>query len=461
MESELPSETHVEADRASLVRVSPVAATEHNIAFALISADALNICQRLQEAGFQAYLVGGCVRDLLLGREPKDFDISTDAHPHEIRELFRRSRIVGRRFQIVHVRSGREIIEVTTFRGHHEHEPDTEEDDFPLEADRDSKQYADTGMLLRDNVFGTLEEDALRRDFTVNALYYDPSSQVLLNFHDGLQDLQRQLLRVIGTPDQRYQEDPVRMLRAARFAAKLGFHLDEEAEAAIGRQRHLLHQVAAARLFDEVLKLLLGGYGARTFDLLVKYELLEFLAPDVAESLDIDPTEREFIVQALANSDQRIADDKPVTPAFLYASLLWPALVRRQEEIADQERIPLNGALRTAIPEIIADQAMCTTIPKRFSAPMREIWELQPKLVGRRQPGRTAAHPRFRAAYDFVLLREQVGEDLDGAGAWWTRYQEEHPISSVTTPEQSDEKPRGRPRRRRRRRSKHSGNDAN
>jgi len=463
-------------DTASAIAPRRYSVEEHKIPPELISSDAVEICSRLRNAGFEAYLVGGCVRDLLLGREPKDFDVSTDARPEQIKDLFRRSRIVGRRFQIVHVRCGPEIIEVTTFRGHHNHEPDNPEEEFDDVFDDDSKRTGASGILLRDNVFGTLEQDALRRDFTVNALYYDPTNQTVLDYCNGVEDLEQRLLRVIGDPDQRYQEDPVRMLRAVRFAAKLKLELHREAAAAIGRQRHMLHQVAAARLFDEVLKLLLAGYGAPTFDLLVEHDLLEFLAPDVADSLSSDASERDFIVRALGNSDRRIAEDKPVTPAFLFASLLWPALVRRQHEVAEQDELPIGAALQVAIPEIIAEQTMCTTIPKRFSMPMREIWEMQHRLVARRQPKKLASHPRFRAAYDFILLRELSGENLNGAGEWWTRYQEENPLQAIehgsrrdgrddrdgnnrdsakNSGRDSGEK-RDRPRRRRRRRPKTS-----
>lgn len=396
---------------------------EHPISPLSIPQEALWVHRGLRDAGYDAYLVGGCVRDLLLGREPKDFDVSTNARPQEIREVFRRSRIVGRRFQIVHVRSGRAIIEVSTFRGHHTSGFEAEHDDeYPSP---DAVAYAETGMLLRDNVFGTMAEDALRRDFTVNGLYYDPDDNTVLDFSSGVADLQARVLRVIGDPVTRFQEDPVRMLRAARFAAKLGFAIDDAALAAIEQCRELLEQIPAARLFDEVLKLLLAGNGEATFALLEKLGLFALIFPETAQVLATEPGKRTLIVQALGNSDERIAADKPVTPAFLYAALLWPALVRRVELLAKKPgQLTTLAAIHASAPETIAAQCRRTVIPRRFSTPMREIWELQQRLLTRRSPQKLAAHPRFRAAYDFLLLREQSGEQLGNAGEWWTRFQD-------------------------------------
>lgn len=418
------------------------AANAHNIAPGSISSEALQVVRDLRDAGYEAYLVGGCVRDLLLGHEPKDFDVSTNALPAQVHALFRRSRIVGRRFQIVHVRSGREVIEVSTFRGHHS--PDFDEDGEDERADAGSAVRAESGMLLRDNVFGTMEEDALRRDFSVNGLYYDPDNHCVLDFCTGVEDLQTRVLRVIGDPVKRYQEDPVRMLRAVRFAAKLGFSIEETALGAIIECRNLLVQIPAARMFDEVLKLLLGGRGEETFVLLDRYGLFAPLFPDTAAALKRVPEERSLILHALRNSDERIAIGKPVTPAFLYAAMLWPALRHRLQTLLEREQMPILTALHEAIPEVIARQVRSITIPRRFATPMREIWELQQRLITRRQPQKLAAHPRFRAAYDFVLLREQSGESLQDAGAWWTRFQtgEEMPAAPERSP------------RRRRRRSK-------
>jgi poly(A) polymerase len=418
------------------------AASEHGIHPESIGDEALEVCLQLRRAGHEAYLVGGCVRDLLLGLEPKDFDVSTNAHPEQVHALFRRSRIVGRRFQIVHVRVGREIIEVSTFRGHHspgfEAEPDAEEGD-----ESRSKVRADSGMLLRDNVFGTVEEDALRRDFTVNGLYYDPDSRVVIDFSTGVPDLSARVLRVMGDPRTRFQEDPVRMLRAVRFGAKLDFTIDPFAVAAIARSRELLLEVPAARMFDEVLKLLLAGHGETTFALLEKHRLFELLFPDTASALQAAPGYRAFVLAALRNGDQRVAEDRPVTPAFLYGALLWPPLALRIAAL-ERDGATTFEAMARAAPDVIARQARLTTIPRRFSTPMREIWDLQHRLVARRQAQRLASHPRFRAAYDFLLLREQAGEALDGAGDWWTRFQAGEDMPAVAAPAAAP-----RPRRRR------------
>ena len=299
-------------------------------------------------------------------------------------------------------------------------------------------------MLLRDNVFGNVEEDALRRDFSVNGLYYDPDANCVLDFSTGVADLEARVLRVIGDPVTRFQEDPVRMLRAARFAAKLDFAIEETALAAIAKCRKLLAQIPAARMFDEVLKLLLGGQGDATFAVMDHLGLFEPIFPQTARALRESPEERNLIVHALRNSDERIAQGKPVTPAFLYAALLWPALERRLRKLQERAQLPVAAAMYEAASEVVVEQCRSTTIPRRFSTPMREIWDLHQRLIGRRSPQKLAAHPRFRAAYDFILLREQSGEDLNGAGEWWTRFQsgESMPAPAVAP----------RPRRRRRRR---------
>jgi poly(A) polymerase len=429
---------------------------EHGITAELISHDALQVVRTLRNAGFESYLVGGCVRDLLLGHPPKDFDVSTSAHPGEVHDLFRRSRIVGRRFQIVHVRSGREIIEVSTFRGHHspgfDSDPDTGEgtdaEEEPVERSRqESAVCATSGMLLRDNVFGTVEEDALRRDFTVNGLYYDPDANAVLDFSTGVEDLGARLLRVVGDPAQRFQEDPVRMIRAVRFAAKLDFVIDPFAVAAIARCRPLIEGVAAARMFDEVLKLLLTGKGEKTFGLLEHHRIFELLFPATADAIRRVPMQRNLVTGALRNSDDRIARDRPVTPAFLFAALLWPPMVRRMALLEGRGEAPI-AALHEASSDVITAQVRLITIPRRFATPMREIWELQHRLESRRSPARLVSHPRFRAAYDFLLLREQAGEDLGGAGDWWTRLQagEEPPLPRSPEAAPARKRRRRRPR---------------
>jgi poly(A) polymerase len=393
---------------------------QHCISRKNISDSALKVMSRLRNKGHQAYLVGGAVRDLLLGGHPKDFDIATDATPEEIHGLFRNSRIIGRRFRIVHVRFGREIIEVTTFRGHHENGSD---EDNPRSGSQ-SRQAA-SGRLLRDNVYGTLEEDAVRRDLTVNALYYDAGRFEVFDHVHGLQDLERRTICIIGDPEQRYREDPVRMLRVVRFAARLDFAIESDTAHAIGTCANLLGEIPAARLFDEFLKLFLAGHAAATLDKLLEYRLLQYLLPESAHCLQRDAAALALVRAAMGNTDQRIAEDKPVTPAFLLAALLWP-VAQRQAQHLQQRGDPPMVAMHSAAQQTIGEAAQHISIPRRFSQPMREIWEFQLRL--QRRQGRRAAelveHRRFRAAYDFLLLREQAGEDTGGLGEWWTTFQE-------------------------------------
>ncbi len=375
---------------------------------------------RLRNGGHQAYLVGGAVRDLLLGGHPKDFDIATDATPETVHALFRNSRIIGRRFRIVHVRFGREIIEVTTFRGHHDNdsEPTSES------GGNHSRQSA-SGLLLRDNVYGTLEEDAVRRDLTVNALYYDSGNFEVFDHVHGLKDLERRSICIIGEPAVRFTEDPVRMLRVLRFAAKLQFSIDPHTARAIPGCAHLLGEIPSARLFDEFLKLFLAGYAAATFEQLVAHDLLRYLFPGTNKEMRRDTTARGLVRAAMVSTDERIAQGKPVTPAFILAALLWPVVSHRAQQLQDRGDPPIP-AMHHAGQSAISEAAENISIPKRFSQPMKEIWEFQLRLQNRR--GRKAAelvdHRRFRAAYDFLLLREQVGEDTGDLGSWWTEFQQ-------------------------------------
>lgn len=368
---------------------------------------------RLRASDYQAYLVGGAVRDLLLGGHPKDFDVATDATPEQVYALFRNSRIIGRRFRIVHVRFGREIIEVTTFRGHHDND----------EAGKSARQSS-SGLLLRDNVFGTLEEDAVRRDLTVNALYYDSKTFAVFDHVNGIEDLERRHIRIIGEPGQRFTEDPVRMLRVMRFAAKLDFSIDNETAAAVPECAHLLTEIPAARLFDEFLKLFLAGNAEATLQLLQRFDLLPYLFPESAPLLARDPVAWQLVEGAMCSTDARVAEDKPVTPAFLLAALLWPVVTDIARGLRDRGEAHL-AAVHSAAQQTIAQAGRHLSVPRRFSLPMRDIWELQPRLE--RHGGRKAAelvqHKRFRAAYDFLLLREAAGEIEAGAGAWWTEFQ--------------------------------------
>ena len=372
-----------------------------------ISPAARSVVEGLQKAGFTAYVVGGCVRDLLLGHQPKDFDVATNATPEEVHEQFRGSRLIGRRFRLVHVRKGREVIEVSTFRGS---QPQAEQ--RPAHGNNE-------------NIFGTFEEDAFRRDFTINALYYDPTKQELLDpTAQGLTDLSARALVIIGDPLTRFTEDPVRMIRAARFLAKLGFEIDPSLKTVIKKNAALLQLVAPARLFEEFLKLSLAGQSESTFEALNDLNLLHPMFPFNHQIHQLTAFERH----ALASTDERIRSGKSVTPAFLLASLLWDSfLVQKQKSL--EQGLGLLDAAQAASDISVLDQLPAIAIPKRFTQTMKEIWELQDRLefkVGRR-PLRLLEHKRFRAAYDFLLLREKEDSKLTETADWWTRVQGEPP----------------------------------
>lgn len=396
--------------------VSPrvIPRSEHVISRVSISDNTLKVLYRLKNAGYKAYLVGGSVRDLLLGREPKDFDVATDALPEQVRELFRNCQLIGRRFRLAHIRFGREIVEVATFRGHHG-------------TTSGGALMTEDGRILRDNVYGDIDEDAWRRDFTINALYYNIKDFTVVDYVGGVEDIKAGYLRLIGDPEQRYREDPVRMLRAIRFAVKLGFSIHGDTERLIFELGHLLEEIPPARLFEEVLKLFLGGCAVQTFERLRHYGLFGHLFPQVEKSLAEE--EQGFphmlLVRALENTDARIAMGKPVTPAFLFAALLWDPMRRSmQEHLANG--IPKVAAMQLAGDTIIARQIARVVLPCRVTRVSREIWALQSRLANRtgKRALRLLAHPRFRAAYDFLLLRAEAGEDLQDLGAWWTEFQE-------------------------------------
>ncbi|BCX82452.1 poly(A) polymerase [Methylomarinovum caldicuralii] len=389
--------------------------SQHSISRRQISPSALKVLYRLHKAGFRACLVGGCVRDLLLGREPKDFDVATDAHPEQIRKLFRNCRLIGRRFRLAHVRFGREIIEVATFRA------------AAPEGAGDWAREEETGRVLRDNVYGTIEEDAWRRDFTVNALYYDIADFSVVDYVGGMEDLKAGVLRLIGEPEVRYREDPVRMLRAVRFMTKLGFVLDKSCETLLPRLAHLLEDIPPARLYEEVLKLFLSGCAVQTFEALRHYGLFEPLFPLTEKALARQPDgfPLTLVAKALENTDRRLAEDAPVTPYFLYAALLWEP-VRLEALRRQAEGVAPVVAVQEAASEVLSAQVRHVAIPKRVALPMREVWTLQPRFERRRggRPLRLLSHPRFRAAYDFLLLRSEAGEIEPELAEWWTRFQQ-------------------------------------
>lgn len=392
--------------------------TEHCISRANISSNALKVLYRLRSSGYQACLVGGAVRDLLLGREPKDFDVVTDAHPEIVYKLFRNCRLIGRRFRLAHVQFGREIIEVATFRA--------ASNDDQVTGDS-AIRVGNSGRIIRDNVYGSIEDDAWRRDFTINALYYNIDNFSVLDYADGLTDLKAGVIRLIGDPEQRYREDPVRMLRAVRFAAKLGFHIDLDAEKSLYSFGRLLEDVPSARLFDEVLKLFLGGCALQAFGLLRHYRLFGHLFPDTERCLSRQHGHypKTLLGRVLANTDARLSEDKPVTPAFLFAALLWEPLQEHMTQLL-KAGLDESQVMQVAADAVLQSQVKRIALPRRFSIPMREVWMLQKRLMvtsGKRSL-RLVAHPRFRAAYDFLLLRAEDNQELTEVCQWWTRFLE-------------------------------------
>jgi poly(A) polymerase len=413
--------------------------SEHSVSRAAISPNALKVLYRLKEAGYQGFLVGGAVRDLLLGITPKDFDVATNALPEEVRRLFRNCRLIGRRFRLAHVHFGREIIEVATFRAAAAPEREDAEDDGDEEAadaapaapmympdDSAHRAFATSGRILRDNIYGTIEEDVWRRDFAANGLYYNIDDFSIWDFVDGMSDVRHRRLKLIGDPQVRYREDPVRMLRAVRFAAKLDFSIDASAEEPLRELAYCLDGVPPARLYDECLKLFLAGSGAKSFRLLQHYGLFEHLFPLSAAAMKLPPYAyaREMLELGLENTDARIAADKPVTPTFLFAILLWAAVLRDLNE-RQAGPAPDLAQLMQACDTVLRAQQSRVSIPRRFAVPMRELLMLQPRF-SRRSGIKSLSmlqHPRFRAAYDFLLLRVQAGVADPELADWWTHIQ--------------------------------------
>jgi len=420
---------------ASSKNLATLTRNNHNISRKSISEAALKVLYRLTNSGFRACLVGGGVRDLLLGIQPKDFDVATDATPEQVRELFKNSRIIGRRFRLVHIRFGREIIEVATFRSHSSDSPKTE-----LNTE---------GRILRDNTFGDIEDDAIRRDFTANALYYDIADYSILDYTNGLKDVETRTLRLIGDAETRYQEDPVRMLRAIRFAAKLDFEIEDLAGEAILYCGHLLAGIAPARLFDETVKLFHCGNATRVFELLRSYDLLQYLFPALNELLQGEPGEAmlDFIDQGLVNTDSRINVSLHVSPAFIFAILLWP-VVHQQAMEMQSDKLRIVPALLQAGSDVMSRQLKHISIPRRFSQMARDIWTAQPKFqrTQGKHPARLLGLPCFRAAYDFMCIQSMVSLIPGNLCQWWTDYQNTNP-----PPVRSQRQGKPRPQRRRKR----------
>ena len=396
------------ADSLDTSLAKKISVKAHKIDQSLISHAAIKTCEGLQKAGFETFIVGGAVRDLLLNVKPKDFDIATNATPEEVNGLFRRSRIIGRRFRLVHVLWGQDTIEVSTFRGHHQAEGDAKTND--------------SGRIIRDNIFGSLAEDAARRDFTANALYYNVATQELLDFHNGVADIKANLLRIIGDPTTRYQEDPVRMLRAVRLSAKLGLKIEAATQAPIVKLADLLQDVPPSRLFDEMLKLFLSGHAVESISALRAQHLHHGLLPLLDVVLE-QPLGERFVMLALKNTDERIRIGKSSNPSFLFATLLWHEMLVAWDKYKAQGE-HLIPAMHMAMNEVIDIQAQKMAIHNRFTATMKEIWGLQARFEQRagKRPYGLLTHPRYRAGYDFLLLRCESGEIDPEIGQWWTTF---------------------------------------
>ncbi|MEM7431375.1 MAG: polynucleotide adenylyltransferase PcnB [Pseudomonadota bacterium] len=385
---------------------------KHTVSRENISNSALKVLYRLHKSGFQAFLVGGCVRDALIGLHPKDFDVATNATPEEVRALFDNCRLIGRRFRLAHIRFGREIIETATFRAAAVHKLD--------DASQD-----EAGRILRDNVYGTIEEDVWRRDFTCNSLYYNIADFSIWDFTGGMKDIERRRIVLIGDPDTRMREDPVRMLRAVRFAAKLDFAIDKSVSKSVHDNAELLTSVPPARLFDEFMKLFQAGFAERTYDLLREYRLFEQLFPHTEKAVAEDPEYERFVRRALQNTDRRVADGKSITPMFLLGVFLWRPIQELAADHRAREKMSESQSLSLAAYELSGEQQRRVSIPKRFTIPMREMLALQPRFQYQR--GKRAAnllqHRRFRAAYDFMMLLSETGQADRELADFWTDVQ--------------------------------------
>ena len=367
---------------------------------------AISIIKDLQKNNFQAYLVGGCVRDLMCGLEPKDFDIATDATPEQVRKTFKASRIIGRRFKLVHVFNRSELIEVATFRSGED-------------SSNNGNLVKDTsGKIIRDNIWGDLEQDTYRRDFTINALYYCPVSQKIVGHKDGMKHIHEKSIVSIGDPVKRFSEDPVRSLRAIRFSNKLNFKVDKDIKDAIYEKGHLLSDISNARLFDEFCKIFLNGMAEKNFNKLSSFGLSKYLISTESERSVFT---RNLIVESLRNTDKRLMNSQSITPGFLIAALLWPELIGKS---LSKGEINLRKFFRS-MDYVLRNQQKITAVPRKFQSYIKDIWVLQLKLHSRigKQPYKTLKHPRFRAAYDLLLIREKAANEKHSLGKWWTEFQ--------------------------------------
>nr|WP_233143947.1 polynucleotide adenylyltransferase PcnB [Colwellia chukchiensis] len=457
------------SNQPSFAQPNILARDQHPVSRKHISQNALKVLYRLNKGGFDAYLVGGGVRDILLGLTPKDFDIATNATPEQIKALFRNCRLIGRRFRLAHIIFGREIIEVATFRGHHD------SDNAQQSNQKISKQSED-GMLLRDNIYGSIEEDAERRDFTINALYYSAKDFKVYDFANGVADVYAKQIRLIGDPETRYREDPVRMLRAIRFATKLDMSIHQDTKAPIKSLAPLMANIPPARLFEEFLKLFMSGKASENFHLLREYRLFQYFFPAVELQLEqqTQPYLADFIHLALKNTDLRILHEQRVTPAFLFAAMLWYPLQAQIQAAHSAEKLSPQDAFFSALSVIMSEQQQSIAIPKRFQAVMKDIWILQDKLSRRdgKRAFKTLEHPKFRAGYDFLLLRAEIetskrdntaNTELQALATWWGEFQDsdsetqQRLVKSVVS---SKNGPRRSTRKRRKPRIKNTSNNA-
>ena len=424
-----PSTGHAATDFGKRVEIP---ASVHGIDPSLVDDRALSVVRTLQDAGYEAYVVGGAVRDLLIGLRPKDFDVATDATPEEVKALFRRAFIIGRRFRIVHVVYGRgrehEVIEVSTFRAHLDNRAaeQVKGNERTSKSELAGMKHAvdSSGRVLRDNVWGPQDEDATRRDFTVNAMYYDPESQYLVDYHGGMQDSTKKVLRMIGDPVARYREDPVRIIRAVRFAAKLsqlGFKLETKTAKPLAAMLGLLADVPQSRLFDEMLKLLQTGHALASIEQLQKLGLQKGIYPllDVV----VERADSPFVKAALVDTDRRVGEGKPVAPSFLLACVLW-ADVKLGWDQRLANRVPPFPALQESIDEVFEARIGDVSGRGKLAADMREIWMMQPRFDKR--IGSTAfslvEQARFRAGFDFLRLRAEVSEVELALADWWQEF---------------------------------------
>ncbi|CAK4071053.1 Poly(A) polymerase I [Vibrio sp. 16] len=414
---------------------------EHNVSRKKISDNALKVLYRLHGAGFDAYLVGGGVRDLLLGQQPKDFDIATNATPEQIRQLFKNCRLIGRRFRLAHIMFGRDIIEVATFRGHHQ------------EPSKNVSQQSKEGMLLRDNVYGTIDEDAERRDFTINAMYYSIADYSIHDYAGGVEDLEDKLVRLIGDPETRYREDPVRMLRAIRFAVKLDFDIEEDTAAPIEEMAVLLRDIPPARLYEESLKMLQSGHGLETYHLMREYNLFQQLFPTIAEFFteEYDSPTEQMLDLVLDSTDQRIEEGKRINPAFMFAAMLWYPLQAKAQQLMEKRKLAYYDAIMEASNQVLDDQVRSIAIPRRHTATIREIWQLQLRMPRRngKRAFRLMELNKFRAGFDFLEMRGEIEQgETQQLAKWWETFQNAgrnmRQAMVADLDASSDEKPRQR-----------------